>query len=117
MSQSGQDQELRITTTTEDVSDVLEIVGEIDMASAPDLHRACMALVDSGAKRVILDTSGVTFIDSTGLGVLVSLQKRLRSEGGEALIRNPSSGLRRLIQVTNLDRVVPIEGEEVTDGP
>jgi anti-sigma B factor antagonist len=115
MSQSEQDQELRITTSKEDLSDVLSLIGEIDMASAPELQRACMAAVDDGAKKVILDTSGVTFIDSTGLGVIIALQKRLRAEGGEASIRNPSSVLRRLIQVTNLDRVVPVEGEGVVD--
>lgn len=117
MNQSGQDQELRITTSVEDQSDILCVVGEIDMASAPELQRACLALVDGGAKRVVIDMSGVSFIDSTGLGVIVSLQKRLQSQGGEAVIRNPSSVLRRLIRLTNLDRVVPIEGEEVTDAP
>ena len=116
MTTSGEEQELRITAAAEEGSQVLCLAGEIDMASAPELQRACMAAVDEGAKRVVLDTAEVTFIDSTGLGVIIALQKRLRAEGGETFIRSPSSVVRRLIDVTSLDRVVSIEGDEAPHG-
>jgi anti-sigma B factor antagonist len=61
---------------------VVEVSGEIDVYTAPKLREALLSLVDSGTYRLIVDMSGVEFLDSTGLGVLVGGLKRVRAHDG-----------------------------------
>jgi anti-sigma B factor antagonist len=50
---------------------VLAVRGEIDVATAPQLREELLELVSAGRKQIVVDLSGVDFLDSTGLGVLV----------------------------------------------
>jgi len=62
--------------------------GELDLASAPKL-RSCLAdLVMCGIRHVIFDLANLRFIDSIGIGILVTDLKRLREEGGSLTVRN-----------------------------
>ena len=61
---------------------VLRVVGEVDLYTAPALRERLAELVAAGVTNVILDTGGVTFLDSSGLGVLVGSHKRLRAHDG-----------------------------------
>ena len=67
--------------TTEEVGVVI-LEGEIDIYSAPEFKEVLVNGIEGGAKRVIVDLSAVTFIDSTALGVLVSGAKRVRPRNG-----------------------------------
>ena len=60
--------------------------------------------VDAGGREVLVDLSRTTFIDSTALGVLIGVVKRLRPEGGELAIVCPEPSLRNVFEVTRLDR-------------
>src|SRR3954447_11363319 len=82
---------------------VIEVEGQVDLYSAPELKQRAFAVLDGGARRVIVALSGVTFMDSTGLGVLIGLLKRLRSaQSGLALVIT-SYDLEHLLEVTGLD--------------
>jgi anti-sigma B factor antagonist len=85
---------------------VLAITGEVDMASAPGLRDQLQRL---GARNVVIDLSGVTFIDSTGLGVLVTALKRAREAGGQLTLRSPTRATRRVLDITGLSQLVPVE--------
>jgi anti-sigma B factor antagonist len=85
---------------------VLAITGEVDMASAPGLRDQLQQL---DARNVIIDLSGVTFIDSTGLGVLVTALKRSREAGGHLVLRSPTRATRRVLDITGLSQLVPVE--------
>ncbi len=84
----------------------LVISGEVDLASAPGL-REQFQLLD--ARNVVVDLSGVTFIDSTGLGVLVAALKRTREAGGQMTLRAPSRSTRKVLDITGLSQLVAIE--------
>jgi len=84
----------------------LVISGEVDLASAPRLRDQFQRLE---ARNVVVDLSGVTFIDSTGLGVLVAALKRTREAGGELTLRAPTRSTRKVLDITGLSQLVAIE--------
>lgn len=71
---------LEVTFSDDGGTPVVRASGEVDVSSAPELRAVLMTLPESSVK-VVVDLSDVTFLDSTGLGVLVAAMKRFR-EGG-----------------------------------
>jgi anti-sigma B factor antagonist len=97
--------ELTLSTRTVAGHRVLDVAGEIDVYTAPQLRERLITLVEDGARRVIVDLSRVEFLDSTGLGVLVGALKRLRGVGGELLLVCAQERLLKIFRITGLDRV------------
>ena len=96
-------------TVTEDAGPVIGVSGEIDLASAPYLGDALTAAIDIGHGPVIVDLAEVTFMDSTGLGVMVSAHKRLARAGRQLRLRSPSAKVTRVVTVSGLDHLLQIE--------
>jgi anti-sigma B factor antagonist len=100
---------LSITTHADGVTATLALTGEIDLSSAHLLVDSIDEVIAQGAKTVVLDFAGVTFINSTGLGAMVAATKRLRAEDGDLVLRQfrgiPASAL----ATTGLDRFFTIE--------
>ena len=86
----------------------VSVRGEVDVYTAPQLRERLYAVVGDGASRVVLDLSAMTFIDSTGLGVVVGALKRLRESGGDLVLRSPSRSTRKVLEITGLTRIVEI---------
>lgn len=87
---------------------VLAVHGEIDMASAPTVRRAVMDLLGDGVRWLVLDLSGVGFVDSTGLGVLVGALKRVNAEAGDMTIVCDRENVLELFRMTRLTAVFRI---------
>ncbi len=81
---------------------VVSLEGDIDLAAAPTLKSALLELVREGHRQLILDLSGVSYLDSTGLGVLVGIRKRLADQGRLAIAGTPKNVF-RVFQITGLD--------------
>lgn len=98
---------------------ILVARGEVDLYTAPRLKEELAGLVTGGRARVAVDLSGVEFLDSTGLGVLISGLKRCREAGGELALAEPREPVRKVLSITGLDRVFPIHDsvEEATTSP
>ena len=92
----------RVRTEREGEHAVVKISGDLDIYSSSELRDALLDLVDAAAGTVVVDLSDVEFIDSTGLGVLVLAQKRLRQQGGEVILRSPSHKTRTILELTGL---------------
>jgi anti-sigma B factor antagonist len=88
---------------------VVTVHGEIDVATSPMLRERLIDLVNGGAKRLVLDLEAVDFLDSTGLGTIVSLLKRVRTHGGDLRLVCTDARIRRLFEITGLDRAVPLQ--------
>jgi len=73
--------ELEFDETEHDGWRVLAVRGEIDAYTSPRLREELRRLIDGGARRLVVDLQGVEFMDSTGLGVLVSALKRIKESG------------------------------------
>ena len=81
---------------------VLAVEGELDLASAPNLKWTLTDLISGGARRIVLDLSAVTFIDSTALGVLVGIHRGLPADGRMAIAR-PGAEVMNILELTGLD--------------
>jgi anti-sigma B factor antagonist len=102
---------MSFAVTTESPAHALYVVapgGEIDAFTAPRLRTELAQVVDAGATAVVCDLSAVTFLDSSGLGVLIGALKRLRQAGGELLIVLPAPSARKVFSLTALDRILPL---------
>jgi anti-sigma B factor antagonist len=87
---------------------VVPLAGEIDVAGCAATKERLHAMVDDGARHLVLDLHGLTFMDSTALGMLVGLQRRLQSLDGLLELRAPTSPIRRALAITGLDQVLHI---------
>ena len=87
---------------------VIELGGEIDLYTAPEFKERMVALIEDGKKRIVVDLSAATFIDSTTLGVLVGGVKRLRPAGGSLALVCTDQNITKIFEITGLDRVFPI---------
>ncbi|HUY71683.1 MAG TPA: STAS domain-containing protein [Gaiellaceae bacterium] len=84
------------------------VAGEVDLYTAPALKAALRETIDGGARNVLVDLSRATFIDSTTLGVLMGAVKRLRPAGGELAIACSDPNIRKIFEITLLDRIFNI---------
>ena len=100
--------ELSLSTRTVAGHRVLEVGGEIDVYTAPQLRERLIALVEWGDRRVVVDLAKVDFLDSTGLGVLVGGLKRLRSHDGDLLLVCTQSRILKVFEITGLTKVFSI---------
>ena len=91
---------------------VVGVVGELDLATAPQLRDSLVALSEEGQTQVVLDLTRLSFIDSTGLSVLVMALNRARADGGSVLLRNPSQSVLRILEITGLVSVFTIENKD-----
>ena len=82
--------------------------GELDIRSAPDLRAWITKALDDGVTQVVLDVSGVAFMDSSGLGVLVGAHKRLARVGGRLSVVGVSGPVGRLLTATGLIRIFEV---------
>ena len=86
---------------------VVAVAGELDIYTAPQFEAALLHSIDEGARRVVVDLTDVTFIDSTALSVVVGAVKRLRSAGDGSLdIVYGSDNVRRVFEITGLASVL-----------
>jgi anti-sigma B factor antagonist len=98
--------EPRFHTTERDVdagTSIVSVDGEIHVSTAPEFSGALSATVESGRTRLVLDLSGVTFIDSTGLSVLLNALRRVTRAGGRMALVCSNPTVLRLFEITRLD--------------
>jgi anti-sigma B factor antagonist len=84
---------------------LIQLGGEVDLHSAPRFKEVMTGVIDGGKKQLVVDLSTATFIDSTTLGVLVGGEKRLRGDGGSLSLVCPDRDIRKVFEITGLDRV------------
>jgi anti-sigma B factor antagonist len=84
---------------------VVTVFGQADLHTAPELRSAISEAVDGGAVALVVDLSEATFIDSMTLGVLLGALKQLRPSGGSVSVVCSDPHIRRIFEITLLDRV------------
>lgn len=99
--------ELTVTVRREHGVTILEVTGEIDLSTVPRLRERLFELADSG-QPLIIDLNRITFIDSSGLGVLVATARRASVHGASlhAVCSRPQT--RKLLWLTGVDRRIPL---------
>lgn len=78
------------------------MAGELDASTSPSLSVA-FAELPTATSQVDVDLGGVTFIDSSGLRVLIALNDRVTADGGSVVVSSASNPVRRLLEITGLE--------------
>ena len=103
-------QPLRVTTARFGTdSFVVALAGELDIGTSDRFEQELDRLLDDGARRLVVDLLGITFLGSVGLGLLTRAAKRARELGGECVVVSDDPRILRVFEITGLDRVFRIE--------
>ena len=100
-----------VSITDRDEWKVLSVVGELDLATAPQLRQKIIGLVNEGANRLVLDLTATDFLDSIGLGVIVGALKRLQSTDGRLVVATNVARVRSVFELTRLDHIIPLRDD------
>ncbi|CAL9653292.1 hypothetical protein SUDANB108_06713 [Streptomyces sp. enrichment culture] len=87
---------------------VAALVDDVDFFTSSDLRTAGHRLLDEGCRYLVLDTSSLSFIDSSGITVLLAFWQRLHAADGALVLAVPDTALRRRMDVLGLDTVLTI---------
>jgi anti-sigma B factor antagonist len=100
------------TADGEDIA-VLSAGGEIDYAASPQLRERLADCISAGGRRLVLDLSAVTFIDSTALGALVGAVVRLHEAGGGSLAvvcAEENKRVLRIFEIAGVESLIALHG-------
>jgi anti-sigma B factor antagonist len=100
--------DLDLSTTSQGSCAVVRVDGEIDLDNASDLSEAALAAMQEIGPSVVLDLSGVTFMDSTGLKVLLAVHKRAELAGGRLVLAGPTRSVNRVVTITGFDQMFTV---------
>ena len=88
----------------------VSLAGELDVSTADELKKSLHKLVDEKNIDMKLNLENLDYIDSTGLGVMIGILKRLKIENKEVYIEKPKNNVRKIFNITGLDKVFKMEG-------
>jgi anti-sigma B factor antagonist len=94
--------------TKQDDVTVLDVEGQLIVGNRQELKQKVLDELESGDRKFLIDFDRTGYIDSSGLGVLVSLSKKIREQGGELRLANLNADLRTLFELTKLDTLFQI---------
>ncbi len=78
---------------------------EIEVFNASELKDEIMKLIESGYLKIVMDLRNVEYMDSSGLGVIVSTLKKIKTVNGKLIISSPRSSIKQIFELTSLDKV------------
>lgn len=99
---------MQIATTPGSDRYVITVSGEVDLATSPDLDAAIIAALESGSGSIVVDLTDVSFMDSSGLGVIVRGLKRCREAEKDLDLVITNERVLKVFGITGLDQVIPI---------
>jgi anti-sigma B factor antagonist len=91
-----------------DGSVLLTITGELDIATVPVVRERLSAVIEAGARRLVVDLRDVSFMDSTGLAAFIHAKMRLGDEGHLTLVMEPDSYAHLIFEVAGLVGVLDV---------
>ena len=87
---------------------VVDVEGQLIVGNRQELKQKVLDALDGGARKFVVDFAKTGYIDSSGLGVLVSLSKKIREQGGELRLAGLNEDLQTLFELTKLDTLFAI---------
>ena len=109
---------MSIRSTREGEKIVIAVEGQLIAANRQQLRDAVLPEIDRGARNFVIDFADTGYIDSAGLGALVSLSKRIRESDGTLRLTNLNEDLRTLFELTKLDTLFSLGGGDgLADSP
>lgn len=87
---------------------LVEVEGQLIVGNRQELKQQVLDQLEAGDRKFVIDFADTGYIDSSGLGVLVSLSKKIREQGGELRLSSLNEDLRTLFELTKLDTLFQI---------
>ena len=104
---------MEVISTNKGQTYTLELHGELDHHNAREAIRKMEFTIDSAVpKQLVLDFGGVTFMDSSGIALVVGAQRRMVKLGGNAVMCHVPPQAKKVFVAAGIDRIVPIMKEE-----
>ena len=91
---------------------LVEVEGQLIVGNRQELKQQVLEQLEGGDRKFVIDFDGTGYIDSSGLGVLVSLSKKIREQGGELRLSSLNDDLRTLFELTKLDTLFRIADDK-----
>ncbi len=99
---------LDIQTRSSAGDPILTLHGDVDMRTSPTLRDKLLQLIQQRPERIVLDLAGVPYMDSSGIGTMVELKRRLDRIGGKLVLAGLQPRVRSLLEITRLDQFFAI---------
>ena len=91
---------------------VVEISGRLSLGNASmSIETSARRLIDEGARKLVLDVTALTSVDSSGIGMLVGLNSHAEQRGGQMRIAGATGPVATSFRVVHLDRIVPLDAD------
>ena len=91
----------------------LPLEGEIDLHRSPRVERSLASMIKNKPDHLVVDLSGVTFIDSSGMAVLIRALQNIQEYGGKLSLRGLNEKVRPIFEIARLDQVFVIDSGEI----
>lgn len=85
-----------------------DLIGE---ENGPEIVESTTDAIEKGISKCIIDISNVRYINSSGIGVMITILTKFRNKGGEVVLVNPSDQVKKLLVITKLNNIFKIEGD------
>lgn len=108
---------LEISVNERDGRRIYALVGEINLNTAPELHESILGALSSPNVKIVLDLSRVNYMDSSGVGTLVDIKRRVSKVAGDLVLLSPQKMVRSVLEITQLTRFFTITDKLDPAGP
>lgn len=88
----------------ENAGTVVVLQGEVDLHHSPEVHRALVTTCERKPARLVVDLTQVSYMDSSGIGILVEVYRRVRAYGGALMVCGLADRVRSVFEITKLDK-------------
>ena len=103
-----------LTITVESVDDlpVIRAESELDLSTVPEMRPVVTEVTERQPRAVVFDFRGISYMDSSGLGILVSAKKRLGADQGEVVLITEQPAVLKALSLSGLDQIIRIFSSE-----
>lgn len=88
----------------------VDLTGEVDIYTANELKDELNIAIEERPKNLVINMQNLDYIDSTGLGILIGILKRLKQKQSDIYIVNTKPNVRKIFTITGLDKIFKVEG-------
>ncbi|HOO17507.1 MAG: STAS domain-containing protein [Phycisphaerae bacterium] len=99
---------LRINSAVRESGPVVRVSGEVDLRTSPQMREVLLRVAHKNPKRLIVDLSDVSYMDSSGVGTMVEIKRLVERGGGRLVLAGLQPRVRSVFEVTQLDRFFDI---------
>ncbi len=102
---------MELSTRTERGYTVIAVDGRVDTVTAPKFEAYCIAAIDGGARRLVLDLARMIYISSAGLSSVLAVAKHAAHSGGTFAISGLSGMVKEIFSISGFDTIVPVKSD------